>query len=757
MYTPWLIPEGHEYQYDLGWLVRKLLSFETELNTAIDLKTIHYADPLQWDITTQYSPNTVVVDPKTGTAYMSKIPVPAGVQLTNTDYWVVVFNYQRIYDKIMSGVAFNDQDNLEASKDIQKYDFVWFGGDLYQAQRDIPQGSKYIPDVNIVSATIADALAAYYGDTRTASITNDTVTVAETQKIAAKNRVISVTGDQTVNAGDIAETSANRTIKTTADYHVDVDGNMSDHVDGVTTKNYGGAVTAAYGSSLDVGVTGTYSADYRGDATETYAGKRNVSVQRMQLTSSAKTLPIVFPDKTLDLHNVTPDFIYNKTDNDDSSVDINSLLAKGNVMLVPGEYTIKSPITIPSGNQLIGNGANISVSTSFTDDYAIIIGGDPDSGALSTNTQTLVENISITCNFVCNGIYIRGKRCNVQNVKINDVSEIGIDVFKYGNNKHTPSDAYIAYTEINQHPITKYHKIGIRLNGTDNNIIACRTLGSQIGIQSTADGGGLYCTDCHPLAFESNTTGWSDSIGFDLQDTGTVLTNCYADNFKIGINIVSQKGPLTINGFTYYCWEYKNVEMRTGIQLGGTVPIAGSGVLIAPSPYVRRMLWKDYYWPTIGQFSTLSFISSNEPDNFHYDDTGLQTEIMTNKNYIKNVATDKSFALIVSPDATKENFMQNTFDILSEEFILSGLTLKAIPGNTPTITSWGVCSATDVTVTVKQSEDKTQTYLLIEKNSGYMGNVNVFPRGIGAVALPRTFTAPSNLKQTHIHTYTSPL
>ena len=194
MYTPWLIPEGHEYQYDLGWLVRKLLSFETELNTAIDLKTIHYADPLQWDITTQYSPNTVVVDPKTGTAYMSKIPVPAGVQLTNTDYWVVVFNYQRIYDKIMSGVAFNDQDNLEASKDIQKYDFVWFGGDLYQAQRDIPQGSKYIPDVNIVSATIADALAAYYGDTRTASITNDTVTVAETQKIAAKNRVISVTG-----------------------------------------------------------------------------------------------------------------------------------------------------------------------------------------------------------------------------------------------------------------------------------------------------------------------------------------------------------------------------------------------------------------------------------------------------------------------------------------------------------------------------------------------------------------------------------
>ena len=269
--------DNHMYMYDLGWLIKKILEFQEELDTAIDLKTIHYADPIQWDITTQYSPNTVVVDPKTGTAYMSKVPVPAGIQLDNTDYWVVIFNYQRIYDKIMSGVAFNDKENLEASKDISKYDFVWFGGDLYQAQRDIPQGSKYVPRVNIVATTIADALATYYGRDRVAQVINDTLTASETQTIGAKNRIISVTGDQTVTAGDIAETSANRTIKTTADYHIDVDGNLSDHVDGVTTVNRGGSVTEAYGSSLDVGVTGTYTADYSGAVTETYKGKRNVT------------------------------------------------------------------------------------------------------------------------------------------------------------------------------------------------------------------------------------------------------------------------------------------------------------------------------------------------------------------------------------------------------------------------------------------------------------------------------------------------
>lgn len=99
--TPYL--NGHMYEYDLCWLVEKILSFESQLNQAIDLKTIHYADPIQWDITTQYAPNTVVVDPKTGTAYMSKVPVPAGILLTNTDYWTVIFNYQDIYTKIMEG------------------------------------------------------------------------------------------------------------------------------------------------------------------------------------------------------------------------------------------------------------------------------------------------------------------------------------------------------------------------------------------------------------------------------------------------------------------------------------------------------------------------------------------------------------------------------------------------------------------------------------------------------------------------------
>lgn len=323
---PWLVP-GHMYQYDIGWLVDKLLSFETELNTAIDLKTIHYADPIQWDITTQYSPNTVVVDPKTGTAYMSKVPVPSGVLLTNTDYWVVIFNYQRVYDRIMSGVAYNDRDNLNATKDLLVNDLVWYGGDLYRATRAIPQGTTYIPGTNLTPTTIADCLATYYGRDRVAQVLNDT---------------INVSGDYTLNAGDIAETASNVTIHSTQDMvldadgslteqvtksktsevggklteritgsrEIDVDGDDSVHVDGVTSINRGGAVTEVYGSSVDKRVTGAFTESFEGTATSNFNGKRIVKgtdvsatyTGGIDITVGTKTLPIKFPDKTVDLY-----------------------------------------------------------------------------------------------------------------------------------------------------------------------------------------------------------------------------------------------------------------------------------------------------------------------------------------------------------------------------------------------------------------------------------------------------------------------
>lgn len=201
--TPYL--DGHMYEFDLCWLVEKILSFESQLNQAIDLKTIHYADPIQWDITTQYAPNTVVVDPKSGTAYMSKVPVPAGILLTNTDYWTVIFNYQDIYTKIMEGVAFYNGQSDYASKALLVNDLVWYGLDLYRVTRAIEEGGKLIPGTNLIKTSIESLLSNYYGRDRVATLLNDT---------------LNVSGDYTINAGDIAETCENLTIKANST-HID--------------------------------------------------------------------------------------------------------------------------------------------------------------------------------------------------------------------------------------------------------------------------------------------------------------------------------------------------------------------------------------------------------------------------------------------------------------------------------------------------------------------------------------------------------
>lgn len=249
--------EGEMYQYSLGWLIKRVKSLETDLNTAIDLKTIHYADPIQWDITTQYPPNTVVVDPKTGTAYMSKVPVPAGILLTNTTYWVVVFNYQQIYEDIKDGIASNERSNEYASHDYAVNDLVWWSNNLYLVLKPITSGGQFKPNDNITRTTIEDLLTQI----------RDSLT-----HLQADNYIADVKGDYTVNAGDIAMTSANATMHTTKDRTVDTDGNDSVHIDGASTLNVGGLRTETFAGDKTETVTGTQT-EKAGNRNTTVTGK----------------------------------------------------------------------------------------------------------------------------------------------------------------------------------------------------------------------------------------------------------------------------------------------------------------------------------------------------------------------------------------------------------------------------------------------------------------------------------------------------
>lgn len=344
--------KGDMYQYQLGWLIQELMSFKQDLATAIDLKTIKYADPIQWDITTQYPANTVVVDSKSGTAYMSKVPVPVGVELKNTKYWVVVFNYQDIYNKIMDGVAFNDKDKDYATKDLLVNDLVWYAGNLYRVTRAIPTGSKYIPGTNLIATTIESLLARYYGRERTAQVSNDTVNVS---------------GDYTLTAGDITETASNITLHSTRDMLLDSDGKLTEQIAGNREITVDGNDSALIKGVSTVNVTGLRNEVYSWDKTERVTGAYTGKFGSASLETGAQTFPVKFPTKTIDLAWIKKSEVTYVTDygakgdgeTDDSQAFINAVANRGLIIVPPGKYRITKPITLQSNTILTGCGGSV--------------------------------------------------------------------------------------------------------------------------------------------------------------------------------------------------------------------------------------------------------------------------------------------------------------------------------------------------------------------------------------------------------------
>lgn len=82
-------PNTDFHELNLDWLLHKMKELEIEFDEFKVVNNITFSG--QWDITKQYPAWTIVSDNNIG--YVSQKPVPAGVVLTNTDYWVEVIDY----------------------------------------------------------------------------------------------------------------------------------------------------------------------------------------------------------------------------------------------------------------------------------------------------------------------------------------------------------------------------------------------------------------------------------------------------------------------------------------------------------------------------------------------------------------------------------------------------------------------------------------------------------------------------------------
>ena len=85
------------HELNLDYVLNAIKIMKSDIENFINFNSIKYADPLAWNITTQYAANTVVIDPATGIAYLSTQAVPSGVVITDQDYWTAIFDMSQFF------------------------------------------------------------------------------------------------------------------------------------------------------------------------------------------------------------------------------------------------------------------------------------------------------------------------------------------------------------------------------------------------------------------------------------------------------------------------------------------------------------------------------------------------------------------------------------------------------------------------------------------------------------------------------------
>lgn len=154
-------PYTNFHDLNLDWIIKALTDIDRRLANFVSLNTIKYADPLKWDITSQYAQNTLVIDPQDGTAYLSVQPVPQGVQITNADYWTPVFTLQNFIDPLKKAItAVPQQENGQAATEILPANSVFFVGDVLCTNPEaIPQTSLVVIGTNCVEVSVVDLIS----------------------------------------------------------------------------------------------------------------------------------------------------------------------------------------------------------------------------------------------------------------------------------------------------------------------------------------------------------------------------------------------------------------------------------------------------------------------------------------------------------------------------------------------------------------------------------------------------------------------
>ena len=349
-------------------------------------------------------------------------------------------------------------------------------------------------------------------------------------------------------------------------------------------------------------------------------------------------------------------YVIREPENSDITELLNEKLQEGNVALDGKSYKI-THITIPNYHTLYGNNSLLTVTG--TADVAVSVGASEHSTFVDNYANTAIHDTTIQCNNKSNGIFVYGQGSVINNVVVLQPKSYG---FKIGV-ANKSSDCNINNCRVNG--ICDY---GFVVDGMDNYFTECRTLFcKKASFQN--NGGGNYFTLCHALGVESNTDGFDNCSGFEL-NTNTIIRDCYADNCRYGVYAPITNEHIIIDGMFCFWYEYRKEIERVGILINGSSNSDISNVICDNSnPNVKRMKIQSFLnWAPMSNFH-ISF--DMRPDTrYDSNDASLLADFNRNgKNYMvgktagynvicgyQNFYGDNQYSHMCNFNVTAENF-----------------------------------------------------------------------------------------------------
>lgn len=208
-------PHTRTYEGDLGYIIKQIEKLTVNYNQFYALNKIKVADPVEWNISSWYEAYTIVTYSANNATYISKQPVPAGVTITDSEYWEYIGSLVVDADArtgILNILKFIS-DSFEATSTASTLhaigDFIISSGKFYKVINTINLGDTITPGVNVLETTIENMVnekIAAAAVTVDQALNNNSLNPIANKPVA--NKFDQISSDITVLYSDMANVDA---------------------------------------------------------------------------------------------------------------------------------------------------------------------------------------------------------------------------------------------------------------------------------------------------------------------------------------------------------------------------------------------------------------------------------------------------------------------------------------------------------------------------------------------------------------------